>query len=112
VKEAEYAYKKACADYAYYSDAYSKLILQSYQIKTSNLQRDMEMKYSTLQQLNSQLQIAIAKVQERTPAFTIIKGAAVAPKPSGPKRMLFVLGMLILVSVVVMFGIVRKELHF
>jgi uncharacterized protein involved in exopolysaccharide biosynthesis len=46
--------------------------------------------------LNTQLQAAIAKIQERTPAFTVIKGAEVPIKPSGPKRMIFVLGMLFL----------------
>ena len=34
-----------------------------------------------------------AKVQERTPAFTVVKGAAVPIKPSGPKRLIFVIGM-------------------
>ena len=37
-------------------------------------------------------------MQERTPAFTLLKGASVPVKPAGPKRMLFVLGMLIMVT--------------
>lgn len=72
----------------------------------------MEMKYAVLQQLNTQLSMASAKVQERTPAFTVIKGAEVAIKPAGPKRMLFVAGMLIFVTFVGMFWLVRKDLHF
>ena len=44
----------------------------------------------------TQYQAAKAKVQERTPAFTMIKGAAVPIKPSGPKRMIFVIAMTIL----------------
>jgi uncharacterized protein involved in exopolysaccharide biosynthesis len=39
---------------------------------------------------------AKAKIQERTPAFTVIKGASVPVKPSKPKRMVFVALMLIL----------------
>ena len=56
----------------------------------------MQLKYNTYSTLNTQLQAAKAKVQERTPAFTTIKGASVPIKPAGPKRMLFVLGMMVL----------------
>ena len=44
--------------------------------------------------MNTQLEAAKAKVQERTPAFTVLKGAAVPVKPAGPKRMIFVAAML------------------
>jgi uncharacterized protein involved in exopolysaccharide biosynthesis len=44
----------------------------------------------------TQLEAAKAKVLERTPVFTVIKGADVPIKPAGPKRMLFVAGMLLL----------------
>ena len=42
------------------------------------------------------MQMAKAKVQERTPAFTIIQGASVPQRPAGPKRMLFVIGIMFL----------------
>ena len=53
----------------------------------------MQLKYNTYTTFSNQLQAAIAKVQERTPAFTIIQGAEVPQKPTGPKRVLFVLSM-------------------
>ena len=53
----------------------------------------MQLKYNTYTALNNQLQAAKAKVQERTPAFTVIKGADVPVKPSKPKRVIFVLAM-------------------
>ena len=56
----------------------------------------MQLKFNTYSTLMTQYQAAKAKVQERTPAFTVVKGAAVPVKPTGPKRMLFVLGMVIL----------------
>jgi uncharacterized protein involved in exopolysaccharide biosynthesis len=62
--------------------------------------------------LSTQLQAAKAKVQERTPAFTIIQGAAVPVKPTGPKRMLFVIGMVFLAFIGTAFHVVRKDLHF
>ena len=62
------------------------------------LENDKQLKLNTYSTLNVQLDAARAKVQERTPAFTTLKGAAVPLKPSGPKRMFFVLGMLILAT--------------
>ena len=112
VEEARRAYDDASTAYAAFSDSHSNSVLQEYQVKATNLERDMEMKFAVLQQLSTQLSMASAKVQERTPAFTVIKGAEVAIKPAGPKRMIFVLGMLIFVTFVGMFWVVRKELHF
>ena len=62
--------------------------------------------------LMAQLQAAQSKVQERTPAFTLLKGAAVPVKPAGPKRMIFVAFMLFLVFTVRAFLLVRSEIHF
>ena len=50
--------------------------------------------------LNNQLQAAKAKIQERTPAFTMLQNASVPTKPEGPKRMIFVLVMTFLAFVV------------
>ena len=58
----------------------------------------MQMKFTAYNTLNTQLQAAKAKVQERTPAFTAIKGATVPTRPAGPKRMIFVATMLLLAS--------------
>lgn len=58
----------------------------------------------------TQYQAANAKVQERTPAFTVIKGAAVPVKPAGPKRMLFVFGMLFLTFMGTAFYSLRKDI--
>ena len=46
--------------------------------------------------ISTQLDAAKAKVQERTPAFTILQNATIPAKPAAPKRMIFVLTMLIL----------------
>jgi uncharacterized protein involved in exopolysaccharide biosynthesis len=60
----------------------------------------MQLKFNTYSALSTQLQQAKAKVQERTPAFTLLKGAEVPIKPAGPKRMIFVLAMTILAFIV------------
>lgn len=116
-------YKKLTADakqdyedirhqYARMSDANIDISLRSIEMKLEDLENDMQLKYNTYTTLNVQLQAANAKVQERTPVFTVVKGATVPVKPAGPKRMLFVIGMLILAFFATSFFLVRKELHF
>ena len=94
--KAKHDYEKARQLYASYSDANTDIILQSFRSKVEDLENDMQLKFNTYTVLNTQLQQAKAKVQERTPAFTVVKGAEVPIKPTGPKRMIFVTGMLML----------------
>ena len=86
-------YEKARQLYSSYSDSNMDIMLESYRAKQTDLENDMQLKYNTYTTLMTQYQAARAKVQERTPAFTLVKGAAVPVKPSGPKRMLFVIAM-------------------
>ena len=96
VAEAKHDYERARQLYGSYSDANTDVVLQSFRSKQDDLENDMQLKFNTYSALSTQLQQAKAKVQERTPAFTLLKGAEVPIKPAGPKRMLFVLGMLFL----------------
>lgn len=96
--EARAEYVKARQTYGGYADANTDVILESYRAKQEDLENDMQLKYNNYSTMLAQLQAAKAKVQERTPAFTTIQGAEVPIKASGPKRMLFVLGMLFLVT--------------
>jgi capsule polysaccharide export protein KpsE/RkpR len=113
VAEAKHEYQKARQVYGSYSDANSDLVLESYRSKREDLENEMQLKFNAYSALNNQMQAAKAKVQERTPVFTLIKGAAMPIRPSGPKRMLFVLEMLILAfigtSLYVMKDILRSE---
>ena len=81
-------------------------------MKIEDLENEMQLKYNTFTTLNVQLQAANAKVQDRTPVFTVIKGATVPVKPAGPKRVLFTIGMLILATIITSLYLVRKDLHF
>lgn len=111
VDEAKTNYEKARQLYGSYADANMEVTLESFRAKQADLENDMQLKYNTYTTLMTQYQAAKAKVQERTPAFTILKGASVPIKPTGPKRMLFVLGMLVLTFFGTAFWIVRKDLH-
>ena len=109
--EAKVDYEKARQLYGSYSDANMEVTLESFRAKQTDLENDMQLKYNTYTTLMTQYQAAKAKVQERTPAFTILKGASVPIKPAGPKRMLFVIGILLLSFFGTAFWISRKDLH-
>ena len=91
--DAKQDYERARQRYGSYSDANMDVVLESYRSKQEDLENDMQLRFNAYSTINTQLQAAKAKVQERTPAFTILKGAEVPVKPSSPKRMIFVLGM-------------------
>ncbi len=110
VAEAKSDYEDARRLYGKYADANTNVTLESFRLKINDLENDMQLKYNTYSTLNTQLQAAKAKVQERTPAFTTIKGASVPIKPAGPKRMLFVLGMMILACIATSIYAIKDEL--
>lgn len=102
-------YDKAVAKYSAYSDANQDVILQSNISERDKLEEEMQLKFNTYSAMKTQYEAMKAKVQERTPAFTILKSATVPIKPAGPKRMLFVAGMLILSTIVMALYLSRKE---
>ena len=113
VEEAKADYEKARRLYGSYADSNMEMVLESYRAKQTDLENDMQLKYNTYTTLMTQYQMAKAKVQERTPAFTLVQGAAVPIKPAGPKRMLFVAGMcllaIILLSLYSIKDVILKE---
>ncbi len=103
-------YQKSCAKYARYADSHKNSLLQSVNTEISALENEMQQNYTVYSAYMTQLQAARARVQERTPAFTIIQAAFVPVKPAGPKRLVFVLGMCFLACVVVSLYIVKDQL--
>ena len=110
VEEAKADYEKARRLYGSYADSNMEMVLESYRAKQTDLENDMQLKYNTYTTLMTQYQMAKAKVQERTPAFTLVQGAAVPIKPAGPKRMLFVVGMCVLAIVFLCLYLLRDLL--
>lgn len=94
--DAKQDYEKTRRKYASMADAATHIALRSVELKLEDMENDMQLKYSAYTTINTQLQAAKAKVQERTPVFTVVKGASVPVKPAGPKRIIFVAGMLFL----------------
>ena len=75
-----------------------------------NVENEMSTKLNTYNVMNTQLQAARAKLQERIPSFTILNGASVPVKPTGPKRVVFIFAMLVLATVATAFFVYRKEI--
>ena len=95
VADAKRDYEASLAKYAHSSDATTHVSLKSAELRLEDMENDLQLKFTAYSTLNNQLQAAKAKIQERTPAFTVIKGADVPVKPSGPKRMVFVIAMML-----------------
>lgn len=94
--EAHKEYAKARQKYAAFGDSYQNLKMQSYVLKGDELENEMQLKYTIYQQVVEQLQLAKAKVQERTPAFTIVQEASVPIKHSSrPKIVTLIIWMML-----------------
>lgn len=96
VKKAKLEYEAKRDAYGKYSDLNSEVVLTSVRAKQESMENEMQMAYNAYTALSNQLQLAEAKLQARTPAFMIVKGATVPEKPTSPKRIIFVLIMQIL----------------
>ncbi len=108
-RQAKMDYDSVLQAYGRYMDANMNLILQSYKLKQTELENDLQLKFNTYTALNTQFQAAKAKVQERTPAFTTLQCATVPIKPAGPKRMIFVVAMMFLSCVGIVIYILKDD---
>jgi len=108
-KESEEEYNKAMHRYASFSDSYHKPVLASYSTKETTLENEMQSSYTLYQGIKAQMQAAQAKLQEATPAFTVIESASVPTKPAGPKRMIISILMMVLSFFVLSGWLLVKE---
>ena len=108
-EKAKEEYENVQHQYARMADANINVSLRSMELKLEEMENEM-LKYTTYTTINTQLEAAKAKVQERTPAFTLLKGASVPIKAAGPKRMIFVIGMLLFVTIITTVYVLKGEL--
>ena len=102
-------YEKSYLEHARFADANQHTVLESHRNKLTALENEMQLKYTSYSMMTAQLQAAQSKVQERTPVFTLLKGAAVPIRPAGPKRVIFVFGMMFLVFCCTTLYILKNE---
>lgn len=106
---AEAEYNAAMQTYSRFCDTHNDIILQSFQSERDKLESELALKQNSLAAMETQLQTTKVKLQEKTPAFTTLKSATVPVKPAGPKRMLFVLGMMILATIANSIYVIRRR---
>lgn len=109
-REAKHEYEEARKQYARFSDSNIDAVLESVTSRRNDLENEMQLRFNAYSMIQTQLQAAKAKVQERTPAFTLLKGSMVPIKHSGPKRMLMVIGFLMLASFILVIYSIKDEL--
>jgi len=107
--EAKQDYEKARQQYGSMADANTNVALKSLELKLEDMENELQLKYNAYTTVNTQMLASKAKVQERTPAFTVIKGASVPIKPSEPKRMVFVAFILLLTFAGTSFYILHRQ---
>lgn len=108
-KEAKARYDKARQLYASFSDANQDIILESVRTKLTDLENEMQLQFNNYNRVAQQLQIAEAKVQEETPAFTTLQSATVPVKKAGPARTKLVLIFLFLAFLATTVYVLHKE---
>ena len=108
--EAKDSYEKGLEEYISLRDANTHASLQSVVLRLDAMDMDVKAKYNIYMSLNTRLEAAMAKVQEKTPAFTELINATVPTKPAGPKRMIFVALMLFLSTLGVVIKLFWKDL--
>lgn len=101
--EAKNDYDAARHKYAEYVDANREVELQVYKSVEEDLENELQLKYNIYQTIVEQLQLAHAKVQERTPAFTVMQNATIPAKHSDRPKIVtliiwMILGLLVRVS--------------
>ena len=108
-KEAKERYEKARKRSASFNDANQKAFLSRVRSEASDLENEMQLQLRAYSQVAAQLQLAEAKVQEDTPAFTLLQPATVPTKKAGPKRSVYCIFILIIVFILTTVYVLKKE---
>lgn len=87
VADCKKRYEKAQYNYVNYADAHFDVLLQSLKSKETQLENEMQLQYNAYSQMVIQMRLAEAKVQERTPAFTVIQHAYTSARPSSRPKL-------------------------
>lgn len=95
--KAEHA--RAQAIYTTFADANLNLTSTRAQSKKEDLEKEMDIAYNIYRQLAGQLHVVKAKIQESTPAYTVIESATVPERASSPKKVLLLVAFVFLAGV-------------
>lgn len=93
-------YQQASNKYIRYADSHSGMNLEQYRIIAKNLETEMQIKQAAYTSFQKQYLATQARIQENTPVYTVLQSGSIPLKPSGPKRVIFVLGMLFVATII------------
>ncbi len=99
-EETRQKYDEAQRAYARYCDSHMGTLLQAYQSEMEALETELSVALNSYTQVKQQVQLAEAKVQEKTPAFTEVESASVPARHSYPHKMLMAIAFAFLAGVV------------
>ena len=108
-QEAKERYDAARKQYARFADANRNTLFESIRTERMELENEMQLQYRSYSQITTQLQLAEAKVQEETPAFTTLQPATVPVEKAGPRRAIICLGCAFLAFVITTLYILFRE---
>lgn len=89
-EQARQEYMEAQNKYVQASDANRNVFLESLNSHIKNLENEMQLRLTVYTETAQQLQLAKAKVQEQTPAFTVLQSATIPVRPSSMPKMVVV----------------------
>lgn len=110
-QEAKQRYEKARVKSASYNDANMHVFMNRVRSEQVKLENELALQYQAYSQVATQLQLAEAKVQEDTPAFTLLQPATVPVKKAGPKRATICLALLFLAFLATTLWTIHREGH-
>lgn len=95
-EERKKEYYQAQQAYANFMDANRNVVLQRTQAEGTRLQNDLSIAFQIYSQVETQLQVARAKVQEAKPVFAIVEPATIPLHASSPNKTLIIAGCILL----------------
>lgn len=95
-EEAQTEYYATQDRYTRYADANRNLAMLTSRVELSRLQSEMNLAYSTYNQMKLQVQSAEARVEKVTPVYSVIQPVTVPLTPSKPNKVLILAGCILL----------------
>ena len=89
-------YERARNYYVSFADANKEAVLESVVRKSEEKENDMQQKYDSYKSMLNSMRQANSKIQENTPAFTILQRAVMPHKPSSRPRIVTILTFILL----------------
>lgn len=83
-----------------FNDANWDLVEEDFVVQKQALQNEMQLRFSSLSAINTQLLAARSKLDEARPVFTVLDGPSVPLLPAGPHKKKYVILMVFLVCAV------------